>query len=146
MSRRKKKRKPPAEAKFQAGDRVRVRHGVSDVDYPDMPIGGWAGEITEAEDGDMYTVRWSQQTLDAMHPVFKKRCEKDGLEMEEYRLGEDDVEPDPGGPLATLCRAGRSTTHSTEAVQCLRRRQARLHQSHGVRPPGPAQHGKAGPS
>jgi len=99
MPRRKSKRKPPAEAKFQVGDRVRVRHGVRDVDYPDMPIGGWAGEITEAEDGDMYIVRWSQQTMDAMHPVFKKRCEKDGLELEEYRLGEDDLELDLGGPL-----------------------------------------------
>lgn len=99
MSRRKRKRKPPAEAKFQAGDHVRVRHGISDVDYSDMPIGGWAGEISEADEGDMYTVRWNQETLDAMHPVFKKRCEKDGLELEEYRLGEDDLEPDLGGPL-----------------------------------------------
>ncbi|MFH1921242.1 MAG: calcium-binding protein [Planctomycetota bacterium] len=32
MSRRNRKRKPPAEAKFQAGDHVRVRHGVCDVD------------------------------------------------------------------------------------------------------------------
>ena len=99
MSRRKRKRKPPAEAKFQAGDHVRVRHGTSDVDYLDMPLGGWVGEISEADEGGMCTVRWSQETLDAIHPVFKKRCEKDGLELEEYRLGEDDLEPDLGGPL-----------------------------------------------
>jgi len=103
MSRRKRKRKtkrkPPAEAKFQAGDRVRVKHGVSDGDSPDMLLGGWAGEISEADEGGMYTVRWSQETLDAIHPVFKKRCEKDGLELEQYRLGEGDLEPDPGGPL-----------------------------------------------
>jgi hypothetical protein len=99
MSIRKRKRKPPVEAKFQVGDRVRVKHGVSDVDYPDMPLGGWVGEISEADEGGMYIVGWSQETLGAIHPVFKKRCEKDGLELEEYRLGEDDLEPDPGGPL-----------------------------------------------
>ncbi len=99
MSSRKRIRKPPAEATVQAGDHVRVRHGVSDVDYPDMPLGGWGGEISEADEGRMYTVRWSQETLDAIHPVFKKRCEKDGLELDECCLGEDDLEPYLGSPL-----------------------------------------------
>lgn len=47
----------------------------------------------------MYTVRWSPETLEAIHPVFKIRCEKEGLAVEEYSLDEDDLEPDPGGPL-----------------------------------------------
>ena len=34
-----------------------------------------------------------------MHPVYKKRCERDGFEFEEYWRNEEDVEPDPGGPL-----------------------------------------------
>jgi hypothetical protein len=34
-----------------------------------------------------------------MHPVVKKRCERDGLDFEVCELGEDDLEPDPGGPL-----------------------------------------------
>ena len=35
----------------------------------------------------------------AIHPVFLKRCEIDGLDSEEYALTGDDLEPDTGGPL-----------------------------------------------
>ncbi|MFH1923497.1 MAG: hypothetical protein ABIP48_26855 [Planctomycetota bacterium] len=62
-------------------------------------LGGWAGTIAEILKDGMYTVRWSKGTLDAIHPVFKKRCEKDGLKLEEYWLGEDDLGPDTGAPL-----------------------------------------------
>ena len=31
--------------KFQIGDKVQVRHGIMDSDFPDIPIGGWAGTI-----------------------------------------------------------------------------------------------------
>ena len=34
-------------SRFQVGDKVRVKPGVSDPDYPDMPLGGWSGTITE---------------------------------------------------------------------------------------------------
>jgi hypothetical protein len=78
---------------------VRVKKGVMDVEYPDMPMGGWAGTISEIHKDGMYTVRWSKETLAAIHPVFKKRCERDGMVLEEYWLGDDDLEPDAGGPL-----------------------------------------------
>jgi hypothetical protein len=39
------KRGTRSTAKFQRGDKVRMKHGVNDTDYPDMPIGGWAGII-----------------------------------------------------------------------------------------------------
>jgi hypothetical protein len=29
---------------------------------------------------------------------YRKRCERDGLELESMWLGEDDIEPDTGGP------------------------------------------------
>jgi len=86
-------------AKFQFGEKVRVRHGIKDNDYPDMPLGGWAGSIAEVHEDGMVTVRWSTETLDAIHPVFKKRCEKDGLELEQYWLSGYDLESDAGGPL-----------------------------------------------
>ena len=35
-----------------------------------------------------------------MHPVYRKRCERDGLELESMWLGEGDLEPDSGGPAA----------------------------------------------
>lgn len=47
----------------------------------------------------MYTVRWSKETLASIHPIFNKRCEKDGLVFEQYWLGADDLEYDDGGPL-----------------------------------------------
>ena len=94
-----KKKRPPAPAKFKVGDRVRVKYGIRDTEYPDMPLGGWAGTISEVHENSMYTVRWSGETLAAIHPVFKKRCERDDMELEEYWLGEDDLEPDGGGPL-----------------------------------------------
>jgi hypothetical protein len=99
MSKVKRKRKPRVAPRYAAGDRVRVKHGVTDADYPDMPIGGWAGSISEVQKSGMCMVVWSQETLDAIHPVFRQRCEKDGVELERYWLGQDDLEPDGGGPL-----------------------------------------------
>ena len=86
-------------APFRVGDKVRVKHGFMDVDYPDMPLGGWAGTVTEVQGDDTFTIRWSKQTLASIHPVFKQRCEIDGLDAEEYVLTGDDLEPDTGGPL-----------------------------------------------
>jgi Calcium binding len=90
-----------APTKFAVGDSVRVRTGVTDPDFPDIPLGGWVGKIAEVEDGDtpLYLIRWSQETLKNMHPVYPKRCERDGLDHEEMRLGEDELEPDAGGPV-----------------------------------------------
>ncbi|MDD4787536.1 MAG: calcium-binding protein [Pirellulales bacterium] len=94
-----KKRGSPAPAKFKVGDRVRVKRGIRDTEYPDMPLGGWAGIISASDKDGMFTVRWSREILAAIHPVVKKRCDRDGMELEEYWLGEDDLEPDEGGPL-----------------------------------------------
>lgn len=90
-----------APARFTVGDKVRVRSGVTDPDFPDIPLGGWAGKITEVEDGDppLYLIHWSHETLKHMHPVYRKRCERDGLDHEEMRLGEDELEADAGGPV-----------------------------------------------
>ena len=62
-------------------------------------MGGWAGTISEVHDDGMYTIRWSPETLASIHPVVKKRSEKDGTVLEEYWLGDADMEPDSGGPL-----------------------------------------------
>ena len=60
MANQKRKKLPAAE--FQISEKVRVRHGVKDGDYPDMPLGGWAGTIAEFSDNGIYTVRWSEET------------------------------------------------------------------------------------
>jgi hypothetical protein len=94
-------KKSEARTKFAVGDPVRVRSGVTDPDFPDIPLGGWAGKITEVEKGNLplCLIRWSQETLKNMHPVYRKRCDRDGLDFEEMWLGEDDLEPDAGGPV-----------------------------------------------
>lgn len=99
MSKRGRKRKP-ASARFKVGDHVWARHGVMDTEYPDMPLGGWAGTIVEVHRPGMYTVHWSRETLAAIHPVYKKRCERDGMMLEESWLADSDLEPDPGRPLS----------------------------------------------
>src|SRR5271166_3762250 len=85
--------------RFQVGNKVRVKSGVIDPDFPDMPLGGWSGIVTEVEQADdqiTYEIKWNKRTLNGMHPVYLKRCERDGLEMESMRLGEEDIEPDDG--------------------------------------------------
>ncbi len=51
---------PKTKPKFAIGARVRVKSGVRDTDFPDMPLGGWAGTITEIHSDGMYTVCWNQ--------------------------------------------------------------------------------------
>ena len=104
-------RKLPTPTKFQVGDRVRVKQGIRDADYPDMPLGGWAGTISEVHDHGMYTVRWSQETLAAIHPVFQKRCERDGMDLEQYWLGDDDL--GAGCRWAACHRTSHGDSHQT---------------------------------
>src|SRR3954469_9025527 len=87
---------------FEAGAKVRVRSGVTVPDFEDIPLGGWTGRIESVERVDDridYEVRWDRRTLDAMHPVYRKRCERDGLELETMWLTEGDVESDDGTPV-----------------------------------------------
>lgn len=88
----------PSRPKFNAGEPVRVKRGVDDPDFPDVPIGGWSGTVTEVYEGEPpnYLICWNQRTLDAQHPVFKTRCERDGFDYEEMELDEDSLEPDRG--------------------------------------------------
>ena len=87
--------------KFAKGDAVRVRSGVADPDFPDVPLGGWAGTIIDVEPGDprLYLIRWSEETLQRSHPVYRKRCDRDGLEVAEMSLAGKDLELDSGGEL-----------------------------------------------
>jgi len=89
-------------ARFQVGNKVRVKYGVIVPDFPDIPLGGWTGTVTEVEQTDdqiTYEIEWDERTLGGMHPVYRKRCERDGLEMETMWLGEEDIEPDDGTPV-----------------------------------------------
>jgi len=88
--------------RFKLGDKVRVKYGVIDPDFPDIPLGGWTGTVTEVEQTDdqiTYEIKWDKRTLGGMHPVYRKRCERDGLGLETMWLGEEDIEPDDGASV-----------------------------------------------
>jgi hypothetical protein len=81
---------------------VRVKRGVADPDFPDVPLGGWSGTVREVDSsggGRLCLVEWNEATLAAIHPVFRKRCERDGVELERMWLAEKDLEPDSGAPV-----------------------------------------------
>ena len=87
--------------KFSIGDKVRVRSSICDPDYYDLTIGGWAGTVGEVEKDAQPTclVRWNAETLKSQSSIYRKRCERDGFDGVEMWLGEDDLEPDNGGPI-----------------------------------------------
>src|SRR5438067_9835926 len=93
--------RPTSRARFAAADPVRVRPGTTVPDFDDIPLGGWAGTIREVDarsNPPCYLIAWNQHTLDHMHPVFRKRCERDDLGIESMWLDESDIEPDIGEP------------------------------------------------
>ena len=98
--------------RFRLGDMVRVRQGTADPDYPDIPMGGWVGTIKEVEAGAgpaHYCVAWSRDTLASIHPVFRRRCGRDGLDYEQTYLAEDDLEP-YGGEAVSVEQPGAIDT------------------------------------
>ena len=96
------KKRGSVHPRFPVGDKIRVKYGVIDPEFPDIPLGGWTGTVTEVEQTDdqiTYEIEWDQRTLGSMHPVYRKRCERDDLEVESMWLGEEDIEPDDGTPV-----------------------------------------------
>jgi hypothetical protein len=89
------------EPRFTIGDRVRVKQGVTDFDYADMPLGGWAGVVVEIEEGACTTclVRWSPETLTMIGQLYVDRCQDDGIDFHEKWLDADELLHEPGGAV-----------------------------------------------
>jgi len=100
MSKAKRKKNPPTPPAFTVGQQVRVRRGVQDADYPDLPLGGWTGTVVQVNrlTPPTYLIEWDRRTLEDADPVYRKRCERDGLDFNQCCLGEDDIEPATGEP------------------------------------------------
>ncbi len=79
-----RKGKHTAKAAFAKGDLVQVKHGIVHDQYPDIPLGGWIGNVTKIAwlTPVGYEIRWTTPTLEQAHPVFLKRCQRDGFKLE----------------------------------------------------------------
>ena len=97
-----KRKNRKAKPKFSVGSRVRVKSGVASPDYPDIPLGGWAGVIrrVSATFPRTYCIYWTEETLQSIPSVYRKRCDRDDIAWQEIWLGGEDLEPDRGEPLA----------------------------------------------
>src|SRR3954451_9252561 len=96
-----KPKPPPKPARFAVGSKARVKAGTTIPAFEDIPLGGWAGTITEVDSRSnppTYLIVWDRPTLGQMHPVYRKRCERDDLGVEDMWLAEDDLVPDDGSP------------------------------------------------
>ena len=96
-------KKGAAIPRFKVGDKVRVKSGMSDPDYPDIPLGGWTGTVTEIieESRKIECVfELDDRTLASLHPIYRKRCERDGLDSEIMCVDEENLESDDGTPAA----------------------------------------------
>jgi hypothetical protein len=95
--------KPRTPAQSAAGAQVRVKPGMTVPDFEEIPQGGWAGTIGKVDqrsEPPKYLIECDRHTLDHMHPLYRKRWERDALELESTWLSAEDIEPATGGPAA----------------------------------------------
>ena len=80
-----------SKAAFIEGDLVRVKAGIVHDQYPDIPLGGWVGNVTRVIwlTPISYEVGWTESTLQQAHPVYHKRCQRDGISPKTYWLEAD---------------------------------------------------------
>src|SRR5271166_3292559 len=75
--------------RFQVGNKVRVRQGLHDPILTETHLGGWSGTVTEIieHDGQINCVfKLDDRTLESIHPIYRRRCERDGLDFETMGL------------------------------------------------------------
>ena len=64
--------------------------------HPLGRLGGQNQEVHRANRFNTYLIEWNQSTLDNRHPIFQKRCDRDGLEDDSTWLDEENLEADDG--------------------------------------------------
>jgi len=91
---------------YSIGNLVQVNDDVMDYNWDDLPLGGWVGEITKVqrdEDGPKYEVRWTPETLEKCHPIYKTLAELEGLRVDEYEgLDEENLHAFAGGDVVLV--------------------------------------------
>lgn len=78
-------------AAFAKGDPVCVKPGTVHPEYPDIPLGGWVGQVRRIRwlVPVAYWVEWSEATLSQVHPVYFKRQQRDGEKAKRLWLDEE---------------------------------------------------------
>jgi len=89
-------RRPAVRGAFDVGTRVRVKSHVMDPDFPEVPLGGCAGEIADVHNGtDRYClVALSPAAFKGFDPALRDRCEQDDRCFDRIWLLEADLEPE----------------------------------------------------
>ena len=104
----KKKRKEKEFSKrplpeFGVDQLLQVNDGVMDIDFVDLPLGGWVGRVAKVHrlpEGPKYDVVWTEETLQLANPIYKRLAEMEMLTHNQYDgLEENEVHPYEGGPI-----------------------------------------------
>ena len=72
---------------FQVGNLIQIKDGVMDLNWPDLPVGGWVGRIDKVHrqaEGPKYDVTWTSETLAQAHPIYEMLANEELLNSAEY--------------------------------------------------------------
>lgn len=78
------------------GTLVRVKKGVTDPLFPDIPLGGWTGRVDEIDnDGKnvIVCIAWNSYTLEHMPEAYVVRCLRQAMDFDFLWLSQEDIEP-----------------------------------------------------
>lgn len=67
-----------------AGQRVRVRSGVTMPEFPDLSIAGWNASVVEATGSGAKLkvyLQWDEEAVAALPQSYREHCEAGGLEL-----------------------------------------------------------------
>lgn len=82
--------------KINIGDKIRVKDGVMDPDYPNRSIRGWTGKVINIEHHvgkEVALIEWDDVTVrEFITRDFIEQCEKNELEYRQMYLYPEDVE------------------------------------------------------
>jgi hypothetical protein len=91
--------------RFVPGVPVRVRPGVRDPDFPNLDLSGWTAivlDVNDESDPPNYEIGWTEETRQRIDPVWRDRCEEEGLDFDTIWLSGDDLDPDPTRPFEAV--------------------------------------------
>jgi hypothetical protein len=91
---------------YSVGNRIQINNDVMDVQWTDLPIGGWVGEIIKVhreKDEPKYDIRWTEETLAKCHPIYGLLAHDESEQIEEYCLiPEEQIHAFAGGEVVLV--------------------------------------------